>query len=132
MKNLPQKVLTTDMRDSRSWTEILIFNHHLPGPLTSCYKFLLTKTYLKEISLIKFIVYYTFLLTKTPSIVNFLYDNIVYIKCLSKTDSNCPIVIFVSLCLSLPYYDTTLHIAVISILSRDHTFFLKLFPILCF
>ena len=37
-----QKGLTTDMRDSRSWTEILIFNHHLSGPLTSYYKFLLT------------------------------------------------------------------------------------------
>ena len=30
-----QKVLTTDMRDSKSWTEILIFNHHLSGPMKS-------------------------------------------------------------------------------------------------
>ena len=34
-KNLSQKVLTTDMRDSRSWTEIIIFNHHLSGPMKS-------------------------------------------------------------------------------------------------
>ena len=33
-----QKVLTTDMRDSKSWTEILIFNHHLSGPMKS-YKY---------------------------------------------------------------------------------------------
>ena len=26
-----QKILITDMRDSKSWTEILIFNHHLSG-----------------------------------------------------------------------------------------------------
>ena len=30
-----QKVLTTDMQDSKSWTEILIFNHHLSGPMKS-------------------------------------------------------------------------------------------------
>ena len=46
-ENLTQKVLTTYMRISRSWTEILIFNHHLSGPLTSYFKFLLTKTYLR-------------------------------------------------------------------------------------
>ena len=40
------KVLTTDIRDPKTWTEILIFNHHLSGPLTSYYKFLHTKTYL--------------------------------------------------------------------------------------
>ena len=42
------------MLDSRSWTEILIFNHHLPGPLTSSYKTLFIKN----------IVYFNFLLTK--------------------------------------------------------------------
>ena len=44
-----QKVLTTDMRDSKSWTEILIFNHHLSGPMKSYneFFFLLTKTYLR-------------------------------------------------------------------------------------
>ena len=36
------------MRDSRSWTEILIFNHHLSGQLKSYY----------ETPFIKFIVYY--------------------------------------------------------------------------
>ena len=69
-----QKVLITDMRDSRSWTEILIFNHHLSGPLTSYYKFLLTKTYLlyKKKSIHKiYHIYYQFLLTKTPSMVTF-------------------------------------------------------------
>ena len=34
-----QKVLTTDMRDSKSWTEILIFNHHLSGPMKSYNEF---------------------------------------------------------------------------------------------
>ena len=44
-----------------------------------------------------------------------------------KTDSNCPIVIFVSL-LALPHYDTILHIAVIMIFiygSHIFLFFLK-------
>ena len=42
-----QKVLNTDIRDSRSRTEILIFNHHLSGPLKSYYEFVFTKTYLR-------------------------------------------------------------------------------------
>ena len=45
---LAQKILTTDMQDSKSWTEILIFNHHLSGPMKSYNEFfLLTKTYLR-------------------------------------------------------------------------------------
>ena len=45
---LAQKILTTDMRDSKSWTEILIFNHHLSGPMKSYNDFFfLTKTYLR-------------------------------------------------------------------------------------
>ena len=62
------------MRDSRSWTEILIFNHHLSGPLTSYYKFLLTKTiYYKKNSIHKiYHIYNQFLLTKTPSMVTFI------------------------------------------------------------
>ena len=45
---LAQKILTTDMLDSKSWTEILIFNHHLSGPMKSYNEFfLLTKTYLR-------------------------------------------------------------------------------------
>ena len=39
---LAQKILTTVMRDSRSWTEILIFNHHLSGPMKSYNDFFFT------------------------------------------------------------------------------------------
>ena len=38
-----QKVITTDMRDSKSWTEILIFNHHLSEPKKSYYDFFLLR-----------------------------------------------------------------------------------------
>ena len=38
-RKLAQKILTTDMRDSKSWTEILIFNHHLSGPMKSYNEF---------------------------------------------------------------------------------------------
>ena len=36
---LAQKILTTDIRDSKSWTEILIFNLHLSGPMKSYNEF---------------------------------------------------------------------------------------------
>ena len=61
---LAQKILTTDMRDSKSWTEILIFNHHLSGPMKSYNEFFLTHKDLFAIKkspfikfIIKFIVY---------------------------------------------------------------------------
>ena len=37
--NLTQKIVTTDMRGSKSWTEILIFNHHLSGLMKSYNEF---------------------------------------------------------------------------------------------
>ena len=53
-----QKVLTTDMWDSKSWTEILIFNHHLSGPMKSYNDFFFSQRpiYDKKIPLIKFII----------------------------------------------------------------------------
>ena len=63
-KNLTQKILTTDMRDSKSWTEILIFNHYLSGPMKSYNEFFFTHKDLFAIKkspfikfIIKFIVY---------------------------------------------------------------------------
>ena len=41
-RRLAQKILTIDMRDSKSWTEILIFNHHLSGPMKSYNEFSFT------------------------------------------------------------------------------------------
>ena len=72
-RKLAQKILTTDMRDSKSWTEILIFNHHLSGPMKSYNEFF---SY-KDLFTIKF-----------PLI------KLIYYCCLSKTDNNCPIAIF--------------------------------------
>ena len=62
-------------------------------------------------------IYYQFLLTKTPSMVTFIYDNLVFfffIAVNQKTDSNCPSPIFFP-SFFLPHFDTILHIAVISI-----------------
>ena len=67
------------------------------------YEFLLTKTYLrwKKKPLIKFIVYDKLSIKKK--------------KTKKKTDSNCPLVIFIFSSFFLPHFDTILHIAVISI-----------------
>ena len=96
-------------QNSISRIKILIFDHHLAGALKSYY----------ETPFIKIIVYYNFLLTKTPSTIKYIMNILFIIKCHSKknkkTDSDCPTVIFLSLCFSLPHFDKILHIAVIMI-----------------
>ena len=93
---LAQKILTTDMRDSKSWTEILIFNHHLSGPMKSYNEFF-------------------FFLQRH------IYDEIpiekIYLLLLSikKRTATVPKSSFVYPSFFLPHFDTILHIAVISI-----------------
>ena len=95
------------MRDSKSWTEILIFNHHLSGPMKSYHDFLFHKDLFA---------------IKNP-IDKILFTIAVY----QKTDSNCPLVIFCFyLLFFLPHFDTILHIAVISIFIEGPHIFLKI------
>ena len=107
--------------------QILDWNSNFQSPLVWTNEKLLRIFTHKDLFTIKKIidkniVYYKFLLTKTPSIVNFIHDNIVYIKCLSKTDSNCPSHLCFPLSFSpLLWYNIT-HSSNSQFLSRDHTF----------
>ena len=78
-----QKFLTTDMRDSKSLTEILFFNHHLSGPMKSYNDFFFSQRPIYD----------------KKNLIDKIYHKIyclrsaVYQK--KKTDNNCPIAIFV-------------------------------------
>ena len=92
-----QRVLTTDMRDSKSWTEILIFNHHLSGPMKSYNEFFFSY---KDLFTIKF-----------PLIKFIVYDKL----SMKKRTATVAESSFVFPSFFLPHFDTILHIAVISI-----------------